>query len=176
MEEIRTHVDIDAPAAVVWSILANFPAYGRWNPLIRGVLGRAAEGRTIEIRTRHARGEKSTRPTIVRLRENRELQWIEQSRLPGLYAAERSFRIEMRSHGVRLHHSERASGLLAWTARRPRLSPAALEGMNRALKQRAEHGGQAPARAAEQSADDHRGQAAARRLPPGARAGPFPST
>lgn len=161
MEEIRTHVDIDAPAAVVWSILANFPAYGRWNPLIRGVLGRASEGRTIEIRTRHARGEKSTRPTIVRLRENRELQWIEQSRLPGLYAAERRFRIEMRSHGVRLHHSERASGLLAWTARRPRLSPAALEGMNRALKQRAEHGGQAAARAAEQSADDHRGQAAA---------------
>jgi hypothetical protein len=58
---------------------------------------------------------------------------------------------------VRLHHSERASGLLAWTARRPRLSPAALEGMNRALKQRAEHGGQAAARAAEQSADNRRG-------------------
>lgn len=138
MRETRTFVDIDASAAVVWGILTDFNAYGRWNPLIRGVLGRASEGRMIEIQLRAGSGSASARPTIVRLREFREMQWLESWRLPGLYSSDRRFRIELRSSGVRFHYSERCGGVLALLRGR-RAEPArAAAAMNTALKQRAE--------------------------------------
>ncbi|MCA3220154.1 MAG: SRPBCC domain-containing protein [Burkholderiales bacterium] len=140
MHEIKTQIDIDAPAAVVWSILADFAAYGRWNPLIPGVLGRAGEGRRIEITAAGANGRRqSARPTIVRLRENREMQWVERWRLPGMFSAERRFRIELRSRGVRFHYIEKRGGLWALlsSAGVARLQPG-VAAMARALKERAE--------------------------------------
>lgn len=135
MRETKTHIDINAPAAVVWAILADFGAYGRWNPLIRGVLGRASEGRTIEIKLRTEAGtDVNVRPRIVRLREFREMRWLDSWRLPGLFSTERRFRIEQRSSGVRFHHVEKLGGVLRPFFKKPN----GLETMNDALKVRAE--------------------------------------
>jgi hypothetical protein len=115
MSQLKTQIDIDAPAAIVWSILSDFAAYGRWNPLIRDVLGRAGEGRRIEITATGGDGRsQNTQPLIARLRENREMQWVDGWRLPGLFTAERRFRIELRSRGVRFHFTtaRRAAGYL----------------------------------------------------------------
>ena len=39
MHEIRTQVDIQAGASLVWSVLTDFSRYPDWNPTIRGVQG-----------------------------------------------------------------------------------------------------------------------------------------
>jgi hypothetical protein len=142
MRQIQTHIDIDAPASIVWAILADFGTYDRWNPLIRGILGRPAIGRQIEIRLTLPSGAiVAARPTIVHLREEREMRWLERWATPGAFTSDRRFRIEQRSEGgVRFHHSELTRGivLLLLDLRRRLRGRSDLDAMNRALKLRAE--------------------------------------
>jgi hypothetical protein len=142
MSETRSEIDIAVPAALVWVILADFGTYGHWNPLIRGILGKAEAGRRIEISLLSSSGARiRTQPTIVHLREEREMRWHERWRVPGLFASERRFSIQaLPQGGVRFHHTERARGLLVSLLgyrRRSRSKPA-FDAMNTALKLRAE--------------------------------------
>ena len=142
MREIQTYIDIGAPASLVWGILADFGTYRRWNPLIRGVLGRPSNGAEIEIRLRSPQGEDvSIRSTIVRVREPRELRWRERWTVPGLFSSERRFRIEpLDEGGVRFHHGEQARGIMVplLNQRRRLRGKSGFDAMNTALKQRAE--------------------------------------
>lgn len=142
MEETHSQVDIAVPATLVWAILADFRTYGRWNPLIRSILGHPETGRTIEIRVRSTTGsDLRSRPQIVCVREAREMRWLERWRIPGLFFSERRFRLEpLPQGGVRFHHDERAHGVLvALTGHRHRtLGKPGFDAMNAALKQRAE--------------------------------------
>lgn len=142
MQQLETHIDIHAPASLVWAILADFRAYKRWNPSIRGILGRPATGAQIEVSLRSLQGSDfRIRPTIVRVREAKELRWVERWTLPGFFSSERRFRIEpLPQGGVRFHHDEHVKGIMA------RLLPgrghvrgqSGFDAMNAALKQRAE--------------------------------------
>jgi hypothetical protein len=143
MTETRSEVDIDVPAALVWGILADFRAYGRWNPLICGILGHPVPGGTIEISLRSSSGRQMrSRPTVVFVREGREMTWLDRWRTPGLFSSQRRFRLEPLAHGgVRFHHEERAQGMLVsllGLRRRVRGQPG-FDAMGSALKQRAEH-------------------------------------
>jgi hypothetical protein len=142
MQQVQTHIDIEAPAQVVWAILADFGMYRRWNPLIRGVLGRPAMGRQIEVQLRAATGaDIAARLTIVAIREDREMKWLECWAMPALFASERRFWIEPRSGGgVRFHHGEQARGIMVPLLRQRRRlrSRPGIDAMNTALKQRAE--------------------------------------
>jgi hypothetical protein len=142
MGETRSQIDIAVPAALVWVILADLGLYGRWNPLIRGILGKAEAGRRIEISLLSSTGSRiRTQPTIVHLREEREMRWCERWRVPGLFASERRFSIEsLPQGGVRFHHSERTDGILVSLLgyRRRSRSKTAFDAMNTALKLRAE--------------------------------------
>ena len=129
MQEVQTYIDIGAPASLVWAILADFATYRRWNPLIRGVLGRPSNGAEIEISLRSPQGEDvSIRSTIVRVREPRELRWRERWTVPGLFSSERRFRIEQ------------ARGIMVplLNQRRRLRGKSGFDAMNTALKQRAE--------------------------------------
>jgi len=142
MSETHSHVDINVPAALVWAILADFRAYRRWNPLIRGILGHAERGRRIEVTLCSSSGRQlRSRPTIVFLREEREMKWLDRWRVPGLFSSERRFQIEpLPQGGVRFHHDEQARGLLVsllGLRRRLRSQPG-FDAMAHALKQRAE--------------------------------------
>jgi len=142
MQQVQTHIDIEAPASLVWAILADFRTYRRWNPLIRGVLGRPSTGTRIEMQLRSEGGDNvSVCSTMVRVRELRELRWLERWLVPGLFTSERRFRIESRPEGgVRFHHGEQAWGImvpLLNQRRRLRAKPG-FDAMNNALKQRAE--------------------------------------
>jgi hypothetical protein len=142
MRQVQTYVDIQAPASLVWAILADFGTYGRWNPLIRGILGRPTTGSDIQVRLGSPRGsDLSVRSRILRASEPRELRWLDQWAMPGLFSSERRFRIEaLPAGGVRFHHGERANGLMAplLSRRRQLRASSALDAMNTALKQRAE--------------------------------------
>ena len=142
MQQVQTHIDIEAPASLVWAIVADFRTYRRWNPLIRGVLGRPSAGTRIEMQLRSQGGEDvSVCSTMVRVREPRELRWLERWVVPGLFKSERRFRIEsLPEGGVRFHHGEQAWGImvpLLNQRRRLRAKPG-FDAMNNALKQRAE--------------------------------------
>ena len=142
MQQVQSQVDIDAPASLVWAILADFGRYQRWNPLIRGILGRPRAGAPIEIQLRSPRGEEfGVRATVVHVREERELRWRERWTLPGLFSSEHRFRIEpLERGGVRFHHGEQVEGILVpLLARRRRLrGQPEFDAMNAALKRRAE--------------------------------------
>jgi hypothetical protein len=142
MQEVQTHIDIEAPPSLVWAILADFGTYRRWNPLISGILGRPANGAQLEVRLRSPGGnDVSIRSMIVRVREPRELRWLERWIVPGLFASERRFRIEaLPQGGVRFHHGEQVRGIMVplLSQRRRLRGKSGFDAMNTALKQRAE--------------------------------------
>jgi len=142
MRQIHTHIDIEAPASVVWGILSDFGMYRRWNPLIRGILGHAESGRRIEVRLAAPPGaDVAARLTIVYLRRDQAMTWLEWWVVPGLFASERRFRIEALQGGaVRFHHGEQVRGVMVplLGRRRQLRGRAGFEAMNTALKQRAE--------------------------------------
>ncbi|HEU0201264.1 MAG TPA: SRPBCC domain-containing protein [Burkholderiaceae bacterium] len=147
MREISTHVDIDAGPSLVWAILTDFPAYRRWNPLMRTVLGVLTRGNAIRITEQRqagsSRGAKVTtvQRTLKHVREPRELYWLGGWAPAWLYATERRFRIESLAEGrVRFHQDERFRGMLVpfvWPGLRRDVTPA-FHAMNKALKARAE--------------------------------------
>jgi len=142
MRQIHTQIDIEAPAPVVWAILADFGMYRRWNPLIRGILGHAESGRQIEVRFASPPGaDIAARLTIVYLRKDQAMTWIEWWAVPGLFASERRFRLEPLPGGVRFHHGEQVRGIMVpLLGQRRRLRRrAGFDAMNAALKRRAEH-------------------------------------
>ena len=142
MQQVQTHIDIEAPASLVWAILADFGRYQRWNPLIRGVLGHLRTGAQIEVKLRSPRGEElSVRAMVVHVREERELRWRERWTLPGLFSSERRFRVEpLPRGGVRFHHGEQVEGIMVplLTRRRRLRVQLGFDAMNTALKRRAE--------------------------------------
>jgi len=142
MLEIRTYVDIDASAALVWGILTDFRSYKRWNPFIRAVLGQAQVGNSIEVTQDVAAiGGSTFRSTVTHVREPRELRWLGGWALPGLYSAEHRFGIESRPDGrVRLHHGGKYRGVIVPFLQRRLQSTMqpAFDAMNVALKRRAE--------------------------------------
>jgi hypothetical protein len=142
MRQVQTFIDIQAPASLVWAILADFGTYRRWNPLIRDILGRSTNGAEIEVRLRSAKGDDvKVRSKIVRSREPRELRWHDHWTVPGMFSSERHFMIEaLPEGGVRFHHGEQAQGMLTplLGERRRLRAKSSLDAMNTALKQRAE--------------------------------------
>ncbi len=142
MRQTQTFIDIQAPAALVWAILADFGTYRRWNPLIRHVLGKPTTGAQIEVQLRTRQGKVVSIPSmILRARESHELRWLDRWSVPGMFSSERQFRIEsLPAGGVRFHHGEQVQGLMAplLSQRREMRTKSVLDAMNCALKQRAE--------------------------------------
>jgi hypothetical protein len=114
MAEIRTEIEIDAPAERVWAILTDFDRFPEWNPFIRKIAGKAEPGAKLEVRIEPQSGRGMTfRPTVLAAEPQRELRWLGRVLLPGLFDGEHSFRLEPFAGGrVRFVQSERFSGVL----------------------------------------------------------------
>jgi len=145
MPQIRSSIDIDAPASLVWAILTDFGSYKRWNPFIRTILGKPDHGNALQVTlNRHGRAPLSTSSTLTYLREPRELRWRQKRLAPGFFATEHRFRIEsLPAGGVRFHQIEQIQGLFGpvLARGRQRATEDAFNVMNRALKARAERVG-----------------------------------
>jgi hypothetical protein len=140
--EIRTQIDIAAPAERVWKILTNFAAYQDWNPFMRNATCPALKhGTILEIAMLPPDAEGWTfHPVLITVQPERELAWRGHFILPGLFDSMHSFAIDpLDAHHVRFVQSEKYSGLLVRLFRdQLTRNRAGFEEMNRALKSRAE--------------------------------------
>jgi hypothetical protein len=142
MRLIETATDIRAPAARIWSILTDFPAYPAWNPFITAAEGELRPGARLRITTAPTGHRPMTfRPVVLVVAPERELRWLGRLLLPGLFDGEHAFGIEQLAETCRFLHAERFSGVLVplfgeglFEATRQ-----GFEAMNAALKRRAEN-------------------------------------
>ncbi len=145
MQELRTEVEIQAPADRVWAVLTDFAAFPQWNPFMPRAGGTLKPGERLEIRLQPAGGQGMTiRPTLLTVEPGRELRWLGRLILPGVFDGEHSFTLEpLGSDRVRLVQREVFTGVLVPILMRlvGRGTRLGFEAMNQALKVRAEQAG-----------------------------------
>jgi hypothetical protein len=141
LREIEKTVEIEAPAAAVWHVLTDFPAYGEWNPFIRSIAGELQQGERLTVRLEPPGGKGMTiKPTVLAVEADRELRWKGRLLMPGLFDGEHSLRIEpIDEQRIRFVHGERFTGMLVGLVKGVLAkTEAGFEQMNAALKERVE--------------------------------------
>jgi hypothetical protein len=149
--ELLSSIEIRAPAETVWETLTDLRKFRDWNPFIREASGEARVGGRVRVRVRSSLAIPLVfHATVLACDEPRELRWRGHFLASWLASGEHTFTLEERTAGsVHFVQREVFSGVL------PRLVGRLLEretlrgfqGMNRALKARAEAARPAPARA-----------------------------
>jgi hypothetical protein len=139
---IETSIEIDAPAALVWSVLLDFDAYLEWNPFVLGIRGLAIPGERLRVSIRPPRARSMTfKPRVLNVASGRELRWRGRFLLPGLFDGEHYFKLDpIGPCRVTFIHGEAFSGLLVGLAKDSLLESTGegFDEMNRALKRRSE--------------------------------------
>jgi hypothetical protein len=141
--EIRTELEIAAPASEVWQVLTDFPRYGEWNPFITEISGELAEDAKLQVLLSLPEGrDLRFSPRLLRCQENRELCWRGQVLFPGLFDGEHFFRLEaLTERRTRFVQGENFSGILVRFAGTSITRAArGFVYMNQALKRRMEEG------------------------------------
>lgn len=142
MHLIRTEILIDAPTDVVWTVLTDFRSYGRWNPFIRAIDGRAVVGASLALTTLERGADaRRSRGVVMRVQSRRELSWRGRFEPQWLLQSMRAFRLDTAADGgVRLRHVRQVRGLLSSMLHLRSQEPAErrMHEMNAALKDRAE--------------------------------------
>jgi hypothetical protein len=139
--ELRSEIEIHAPASIVWDVLTNFRAYPEWNPFIVEADGQLGLGSTVNVTINFpGNRERRLRRCIVKLSPASELRWSSTSILRALVHSEQFFRLRpVTEDRVRLAVGENFSGIMA--PRNPAELSQISQGltmMNQAIKRRAE--------------------------------------
>jgi hypothetical protein len=142
LKELRSEIEIQAPAERVWMLLTDFAAFPHWNPFIRRASGKIQVGERLEVQIQPpgARGM-TFRPRVLKAEPQRELRWLGHLLIPGLFDGEHIFTIEsLASNRIRFIQREVFSGLLVPLLARglDAGTQRGFEEMNQALKARAE--------------------------------------
>jgi hypothetical protein len=142
VKELRSQIEIGAPAERVWQVLTDFPAYPDWNPFIRRVNGLPEVDEQLVVRMRPSGTRGLTfRPTVMKVEPNRQLRWLGHLLVPGLFDGEHIFEIEeLDRDRVLFIQREIFKGLLVPLLARSldRDTQRGFEEMNRALREKAE--------------------------------------
>ena len=114
MKEIRTQIEIAAPASTVWQTLTSFKAYPEWNPFITEIQGDIQEGAKLSVLiTPPGRKAMEFTPRVMRVIPMQEFRWLGRVFLPGIFDGEHIFEIEpIDNDRSRLVHREKFKGLL----------------------------------------------------------------
>ncbi len=142
MKELRTEIEIGAPAERVWQILTDFASYPEWNPFVRSISGEAKEGAQLEVYLQPSGARGMTfRPTVLNAEPSRQFSWLGHLFISGLFDGEHAFEIErLAENRVRFVQRESFRGLLVPLLLRmvENDTRRGFEEMNAALKSRAE--------------------------------------
>ncbi len=88
---------IDAPAAVVWSLLTDASSYARWNQAVVSIEGPIAEGNRIAL-VSVADPKRTFRLRVAEMRAPHRMVWTDGMPL-GLFTGRRTYTIEDRGAG-----------------------------------------------------------------------------
>src|SRR2546428_4374478 len=140
MLELRTEIEIDAPAERLWSVLLDFGRFPDWTPSSRSFRGQALVGSRLQVLL-GASGTRPMRfrPTVKAVVPTRELRWLGRLGLPRLFDGEHIFQIEpLGPTRAQFVQRERFRGLFVPLLARSlnRDARRGFEEMNRALRER----------------------------------------
>ena len=144
-KEIFTEIEINASPSRVWQVLTDFEKYPIWNPFIKKISGIPARNEKLEVHMPDPRGGMMVfTPDVLVAERERELRWLGRSE-GNAFNGEHRFRIDSiennnNNNKVHFTQSEKFTGSIAaslegWLDTVVKQN---FEGMNRALKQRAE--------------------------------------
>ncbi|MFM2386753.1 MAG: hypothetical protein RL660_1510 [Bacteroidota bacterium] len=111
---ISTEVLVNASPEKIWSILTNFEDYSNWNPFIKFIEGRVAQGNRIKVRIEPPGASGMTfKPTVLTMQPHQMLTWLGHFLIKGLFDGEHRFELVDQGNGTTLFkHSEKFNGLL----------------------------------------------------------------
>lgn len=140
MRELRTTIDITAAPERVWEVLADFAAYGDWNPFIPRIAGAPVVGSRLDLEIQPPGGRRTRfRPVVTDATPERRFAWTGRLGVRGVFDGHHVFELAPTPDGgTRLVHAESFGGVLA----RPLLrrvgarTEAGFVAMNRALRDR----------------------------------------
>lgn len=139
--EIRTEIEIEAPAERVWAVLSDLRSWEEWNPFIKAA-GRAEKGAKLLVEvTPPGLSTMKFSPTVVAAEPPHRLEWLGRVVIPGIFDGHHCFHLEQLDGGrTRLLHFEHFRGMLAGPVMRKQLTATeqGFRAMNAALKDRVE--------------------------------------
>jgi hypothetical protein len=138
-KHLTSHVIVDAPPEVVWSVLCDFSAYAKWNPFIVEAVEDGDD--RLQLRMQPEGGRAVTlKPRVLERIRAKRLRWRGRLAVPGIFDADHTFELEPHGSGTRLTQKERFSGVLVplFAGKLARQTLPAFVAMNEALKVRAE--------------------------------------
>lgn len=142
MKELVSEIEIQATDEKVWQILTDFASFPQWNPFIRRAVGEPRTGAKLQVHIQPSGASGMTfRPTVLKAEPKRELRWLGQLLIPGLFDGEHILTIEpLAGNRVRFVQREIFTGILVPLFARGLDTDTrrGFEEMNRALKKRAE--------------------------------------
>jgi hypothetical protein len=139
---ISTEIEINAPAAAVWSELVDGGAYPEWNPFVKHLSGDIDVGTNLNV-TIQSEGNSPMdfTPEVLVADENAELRWVGKLFVRGIFDGEHYFILEETDRGTTIfRHGENFAGILGYPL--PALiqedTENGFKAMNAALKARVE--------------------------------------
>jgi hypothetical protein len=143
MQEIKTEIEILAPPAKVWSILADINNWQEWSPIINASNGEASIGSKLSITMmgkEEGKDGPKYNPVIEELNEPHYFRWRAHMLAGFIFTNDKIFELEETKSGTRLTHTETFKGLLApiFCGQMEKGVPPMLNSMNKALKELAE--------------------------------------
>jgi len=141
MREIRTEVEIDAPAERVWSVLTAFDTYDGWNPFITHLEGELRPGSRLSVTMRPPSGRAITfRPSVTDVQPGRRFAWLGRLGVPGVFDGAHAHEVQpIDATHSRYVQSERFTGvLLPFVGKVLRRTEQGFRAMNAEVKARAE--------------------------------------
>jgi hypothetical protein len=127
----------------VWQVLTDFASFPQWNPFIRRATGEVRVGARLDVYIQPSGASGSGfKPTVLKVEPNRELRWLGQLLMPGLFDGEHVFLIEpLEEKRVRFVQREVFNGMLVPLLARSldTNTRRGFDEMNQALKMRVEN-------------------------------------
>ena len=135
---VRTSIDIAAPPARVWAVLADTAAWPAWNPEVTALRGPLKAGARVEVHEGTGDDEMVFHPVIRTVAPERELSWRGRILMPHVFDVLHAFTLApTAAGGTRFDQSEQVRGVLLWFFDVKQLR-SSLVAMDRALKARTE--------------------------------------
>ncbi len=139
--EIQTEINIEAPAMLVFQVLADFATWKEWNPFIIQSHGVCQEGSSLKHVMKLQNTQMVIKPILTKVIQGKELEWRGKLFISGVFDGQHYFKLEEVSlNQTRLIHGEYFSGILVsfLMKRIGKDTRGQFVAMNQALKQRAE--------------------------------------